>query len=646
LARSAKRLKVNFRSKAEMTSNFSPNDISFSHVADFFLARRRRGEAPLLEHLVKAFPHLEEVIREQLPSLELIETAISARDPKTGVGFDSNIGGCEIVREIGRGASGIVYEANQQAIGRKVAVKIISIESRENPVALERFELESQAMGRLEHSHIVPVYSYGQTETHAFLVMKYIEGLSLYDLQSGKGDFRVRAFMAELHEHWHALAELASNLASGLHHAHEQGIVHRDVKPANLILDSNGKCWITDFGLAKIFDSSHSLSRAGDAIGTLRYMAPEQLRGACDARSDIYSLGITLYELATGHRVWEQESPTALLTQRDSLSLPDLAGIRPDLPANLSKIIMKACNPSPADRYQTAKELSIVLERLLGGATVGDRRRRKRVSDALHRKRSRRKKALMLMAGSVLFPGGVFVYDSIDRNNQTTATSLVGLEVENVSLGAEPKEKAAVKNLINQIADGDARGLVKSFVKSSAGITDPELTISDSANQEILQQIDALTEDAVNQFVEKYKRSPLATATRIVRLNILIDKSGLSRTDQHKAKQVIESYALAVASKRASFEDAEQLISSYLGTADMIHENFRSFDIRDEELAELIAHCKSRAEPFLQSEANYSEVVDSLRVELEGKTDNAAMNDSSEGYRRPRLNKFYQRTSK
>lgn len=147
--------------------------------------------------------------------------------------------------------------------------------------------------------------------------MKYIDGRSLDKLLQPDADYSSQALLAHLQGDWHFFATMAARVADGLQHTHELGLVHRDIKPANLLLDSNRKVWITDFGLAKICDFARSVS--GDAIGTPRYMAPEQLRGVCDVRSDIYSLGITLYELAGGCRAWDDHSLQKITSQRASL---------------------------------------------------------------------------------------------------------------------------------------------------------------------------------------------------------------------------------------------------------------------------------------------------------------------------------------
>ncbi len=188
----------------------------------------------------------------------------------------------------------MVYLGHHRELDRKVAIKTIPLVNTNSENAIDRFQLERRAMARLDHPNIVPIYDCGIHDQDAFLVMKYIEGKNLHQFLKGEGDYREKIVFNDLLSDWKTFAKLALDVASGLAHAHEQGLIHRDIKPANLILDNHGKVWITDFGLAKVIDYTRSISLTGEAVGTPRYMAPEQMRGKADPRSDIYSLGITL----------------------------------------------------------------------------------------------------------------------------------------------------------------------------------------------------------------------------------------------------------------------------------------------------------------------------------------------------------------
>ncbi|TWU05009.1 serine/threonine protein kinase [Stieleria varia] len=569
-------------------SRFTAADISFSHVADLYLAETRRGEAPSIEMLADAFPHLADEIRNQLPALGLLENTIGKKTEPPPVRPSDELGGCEIIRELGRGAVGIVYEALQVELGRKVAVKVIPMRGVDAPIAIERFELERQAMGRVEHPHIVPVYSYGHNSKHAFLVMKLIDGHSLYDLQIGNGDYRTKAHMAELTSSWEAFAELGSSVAAGLHHAHNRGMVHRDIKPANLILDTSGKCWITDFGLAKLFDYSRSLSRTGDAIGTPRYMAPEQLRGVCDARSDVYALGITLYELAAGRKVWEDQSNVSLICNRDSMSLRDIAEIRPDLPAELCKIIMKACSFSPSDRYQSANEMSVVLDRLLAGASKGDRRRRKREPDEVFRRRSRRNMVLSFAGVIGLSIGAGWIYTELKLKDQQ-------LEQVAATQAKMPVAGSAVR-LIDKLAnenEGDMVDIVTEFVGESLGASGDNLQFTSPAQTEIRHQVEnlsstikeeGLTEESLNRFLKGYRNTSLPVATKVMRLSIVVANSRLTDSEKKSAVMLLQKLAGAVVRKQIRPADVDELAIKLTGRDVKSVEEINTLQVSDTHL--------------------------------------------------------------
>ena len=227
----------------------------------------------------------------------------------------------------------------------------------------------------MDHPNIVPVYDYGLTGEFAYFAMRRIHGRSLAevvreDLPQNKNIQQVLS--------WKQIGDIGIQAASALEYAHEQGIIHRDVKPGNMMWDLNGKLWLTDFGLAKLRDEQSAirnktaeLTMTGELVGTARYMAPERFRGVCTPVSDVYGLGLTLYELATGHRVWEHVEELALTSNK---SLPALNEINPDIPESLSRIIMKACTFHPEERYQTIAELRHVLTRFVHGSATADRR--------------------------------------------------------------------------------------------------------------------------------------------------------------------------------------------------------------------------------------------------------------------------------
>lgn len=548
---------------------FKQADISFHHVADLYLAELRSGTATSVDTLITAFPHLESEIREQLPTLALLEKSIGRTPARKTAAFGDVFGGCRLIRELGRGAVGVVYEAAQEDIGRKVAIKIISLRDTNSAMTAERFELERKAMGRLEHPNIVPVFQYGHDSEYAYLVMKLILGHSLYDLQNGGGTYRTQFHMNELQSNWMALAELGRDVASGLHHAHQQGLVHRDIKPANLLLDEDGKCWISDFGLAKVYDYIRSISHTGDAIGTPRYMAPEQLRGVCDSRSDVYGLGITLYEIAAGEKVWGGLSAMSLVTNRGSLALTNIAELRPDLSPELCKIITKACQFAPDDRYQTADELRIVLDRLLSGATVGDRRKRKREPDEVF-KRSYRKSTLLAttFATAVSFAVGL-TYLELKRQNASQP-------IANDTLIFTPTASTTHSGivLIDKLANennDDMVEIVQDFVNESLGVSGDEMQFADPNKVEMKQQVGqllatindegGLTKESLNKFLQNYRGTNLPSTTKVMRLTFMVQNARtMSRAEKDNAFKTLQELARAVTDGRMQPNEVSDLV--------------------------------------------------------------------------------------
>ncbi len=174
----------------------------------------------------------------------------------------------------------------------------------------------------MNHPNIVQIYDYGTQDDYLYIVMHRVRGLDLAKIISGLSDEKQRSGNKNLAMDWRMIAQIGTQVASAIGHAHEKGMIHRDIKPANLMMETNGHTWVTDFGLVKVAQVDQSLSRTGDLIGTPRYMAPEQLRGISDARSDIYGLGITLYELATGQRAWDELSGQQILSNAPPLSCP------------------------------------------------------------------------------------------------------------------------------------------------------------------------------------------------------------------------------------------------------------------------------------------------------------------------------------
>lgn len=362
------------------------------------------------------------------------------------------IGDFELIREIGRGGMGVVYEARQISLDRQVAVKLLPFAAVLDAKQIARFKHEAQAAAQLHHPNIVPVFAIGVDRGVHFYAMQYIDGQPLdraiselcgeksevkgrksavrgpsgtatkswnvsgksgigikqedavvwsrsLDSRSGRSvvesdgghsppySAETQPYAAETRnnrrektkasrlvvgsvlsrEHYRGVARLGMQAAEALHAAHEYGVVHRDVKPSNLLVEADGKLWITDFGLAR-FGRDTNLTRSGDLVGTIRYMSPEQAAGTpalVDHRTDIYSLGVTLYELACLRPAFPGEHEAAILKLIGNFNPPKPRTVRPDIPADLETVILKAMSPDRESRYATAADLAADLKCIL-----------------------------------------------------------------------------------------------------------------------------------------------------------------------------------------------------------------------------------------------------------------------------------------
>ncbi|MBI4584917.1 MAG: VCBS repeat-containing protein [Planctomycetes bacterium] len=410
-------------------------------LMESFAERRRRGERPSIEEYAAKHPDLADQIRALFPGLALIhdrppetaggEMAAVLAGPLPAAGEESRrLGEFRLLRVIGRGGMGIVYEAEQEPLKRKVALKVLPFHAHMEERFLERFRREAQAAAKLQHPGIVPVYGLGEEEGVPYYAMQFIDGLGLDKIVRGvkrliskggppaaggesesddlsstlamslitgrfeAGDLKPSGDSAAVREelkasplrtpsaaaelapaYYHGVARLGRQAAEALHCAHEAGILHRDIKPSNLLLDRQGRIWVTDFGLAKT-EAGEDLTRTGEVLGTLRYMAPEQFRGRPERRSDVYSLGLTLYELAALEPAYA-ESDRGELVKRVLEGTPTLLrDRRPGLPRPLEAIVLKAIQKDPELRYATASELAEDLRRFLAGEPVLARRKR------------------------------------------------------------------------------------------------------------------------------------------------------------------------------------------------------------------------------------------------------------------------------
>ena len=406
-------------------------------LAEEFVERLRRGEAVSVEDYTVRHPKLAEEIRKLFPTLVAMEhvgdrardTVASGERRQESQEQLRRVGEYEIVREIGRGGMGIVYEAEQPSLGRRVALKVLPAHRLGDRRHAERFEREVRAAARLRHPRIVPVYATGSDGGIPYFAMQYVPGRCLQEVLAdvqklrrdrvgdallvnvvgpdsfpvgtseaavaaesttaagGAGEAaRSESKNATTHVeddpsttsrrrplYYRNVAEMVIGLTEALDYAHTEGVLHRDIKPSNILLEAGGNVWLTDFGLAKD-DSSDDLTRTGEVLGTLRYLAPERLRGWCDPRSDVYSLGLTLFELVTLEAAFPGADQAGVVRAIEEREPPRPRQLDRDVPRDLETIILKAIEKAPERRYQTMRELGDDLRRFVNGEPVRARR--------------------------------------------------------------------------------------------------------------------------------------------------------------------------------------------------------------------------------------------------------------------------------
>ena len=451
-----------------------------ARVLEEYLADLEQGAAQDHEALLAAHPDLADDLRPYLDSLRMLYGA--TRDLRTArvtatelqcdaaETIDRQIGDYRIIREIGRGGMGIVYEAHQKSLNRQVALKVLPFAAVLDQRQIARFRNEAQAAAQLHHPHIVPVYAVGQEQGVYYYAMQYVAGQTLaaiisecvdssplwisenraapisaessarFEKESGdksphSKETRPLAALSTLrstrpNDFFRTVARLGKEAAEALQHAHEFGIIHRDIKPSNLLIDEEGKLWVTDFGLARI-QSGSNVTLTGDVVGTLRYMSPEQASGQSalvDLRSDVYSLGVTLYELLTQRPAFPGDDRQDVLRRISEQEPIAPRRLHPNVPIDLETIVLSAMAKSRDERYGTARALADDLERFLAGKPTYARR--PNLADRAA-KWARRHRPLVLLGAcalvliSVLSAVGVFL---LAREQSRTLDALVKVE--------------------------------------------------------------------------------------------------------------------------------------------------------------------------------------------------------------------------
>jgi serine/threonine protein kinase len=453
-------------------------------LAEAFVERRRCGEALTISQFAADHPDSAEEIRELFPAMLLMERLSEplgdGQSPRRNCQSPpAVIAEFQIVRELGRGGMGIVYEAIQPSLGRRVALKVLGGASWLDERRAARFEREACAAGQLQHDHIVPVYGFGCDDGVPWYSMQYIEGRGLdqfvkhlrqrskhasgvpaaadetarndataEDVQpnaqlrvlspDGLGELSAVAYGQQV-------AAWGADAADALDHAHSHSVIHRDVKPSNLLVDSAGKIWIADFGLAKT-ETQDELTADADVIGTLRYMAPEQLRGWADPRTDVHGLGLVLYELLGLRPAFDAVDRAHLTEQVAYQTPPRLSAGRCSVARNLETIIEKATAKEPADRYQSAAALADDLRRFIAGMPISARRTTMLERAWLWRRRNRAIAALstvviLLSLGIAAVAGASALWLRAERNDAVAARHVANEESRRAQRAAERSDQ-------------------------------------------------------------------------------------------------------------------------------------------------------------------------------------------------------------
>jgi serine/threonine protein kinase/Flp pilus assembly protein TadD len=423
-----------------------------AQALDGYFAAIEAGEVVDPKALVAAHPEIAERLRACLCVLRLARRVEGRADAAIEPATDTQLGDYRILREIGRGGMGVVYEAEQRSLNRRVALKVLPMAAALDARQLQRFQLEAQAAACLHHNNIVPVFAVGTEGGVPYYAMQYIDGRSLADVigelrradgldratplpeagaQARQAEVATTALARSLisvgiptasavaagsdsvtepdgptstcvsphvaqgevlppaaskrsktasstrtRDYCRNIARLGLQAAEALDYAHTHGILHRDIKPANLLLDYEGRLWVTDFGLAQI-QSNHGLTLSGDILGTLRYMSPEQAlarRVVIDGRTDVYSLGVTLYELLTLKPAIDGKDRAELLRKIAEEEPTPLRKLNPAVPSDLETIVLKATAKDAGSRYATAQEVANDLRRFLEDRPIHARR--------------------------------------------------------------------------------------------------------------------------------------------------------------------------------------------------------------------------------------------------------------------------------
>ncbi|MEQ8767242.1 MAG: serine/threonine-protein kinase, partial [Planctomycetota bacterium] len=357
-------------SHPESDSGFERPSRAFDEIVAKYLALRHEDDdIDLTEYLASVPAELRPECRETILAALAFEE-LEPRARPSGGGAGRVVADYRLIREIGRGGMGVVYEAEQISLGRRVALKLLPSGLLATSRQVERFRREAAAVAKLRHPGIVPIYTTGELDGIHFFAMELVEGISLdreIESRRAEQDEDPREARDDTPSPTARISEIVARVAEALQYSHDQGIIHRDVKPHNILLDRSGLPRLVDFGLAKD-DEAGSLSVSGDLVGTVHYMSPEQLLAKShlvDHRTDVYSLGVVLYELLTLQLPFQGRSAQEILVKINTREPKSIRKLNPRVARDLETICSKAMSKDPNGRYATAGELAADLRRFL-----------------------------------------------------------------------------------------------------------------------------------------------------------------------------------------------------------------------------------------------------------------------------------------
>ncbi len=326
--------------------------------------RKKQGESPQLDDYVSRFSSSKIDVAAAFHSGADQAQPVAAKDTSP---LPKVIGDYRVIREIGRGGMGVVYEAEQVSLRRTVALKTLLKQGSTDPDQRLRFDREARAIAKLHHTNIVDVFGNGEHEGVPFFAMRFIEGRGLDEVVKQSAAEGSGLVLPDIASRSRTAATIGVQIASALQYAHDTGVVHRDLKPSNILIDSEGAAWLTDFGLARLVESETEAALTGDGrlLGTLRYLPPEALDGPCDKPGDQYSLGLTLYEMVALRPAFDRTDTAGLIADLKEATPPRLDSLQPDAPADLVTIIHKAIDREPSTRYASAGKFAADLQRFL-----------------------------------------------------------------------------------------------------------------------------------------------------------------------------------------------------------------------------------------------------------------------------------------